>query len=81
MRKIFALTPRATSSWLLHLTDNGFFWVDAEEIAEDGNTVSLTLKLESTAAVAEARKLSAGMSVGIAYENTAFLGDLRSVRN
>jgi hypothetical protein len=65
---------------LLHPADNGFFWVDAEEIAEDGNTVRLTLKLESTAAVAEARKLSAGMSVGIAYENTAFLGDLRSVQ-
>jgi hypothetical protein len=65
---------------LLHPTDNGFFWVDAEEIAEEGNTVRATLKLGNAAAVAEARKLSAGESVGLAYDNTAFLGDLRSVQ-
>lgn len=65
---------------LLHPTDDGFFWVDAEEITEEANTVQLALKLENDAAVAEARQLSAGKTIGVAYDSTAFLGDLRSVQ-
>jgi hypothetical protein len=65
---------------LLHPTDNGFFWVDAEQITEDANTALFTLKLESDAAVGEARNLTNAKTVGLAYNNTAFLADVKSAK-
>jgi hypothetical protein len=65
---------------LLHPLDDGFFWVDADEISETAHAVNFVLRLEGDAAVAEARKLSSVKTVGLAYGNTAFMADIKNAK-